>query len=296
MVGRRVLVPKIGVRVPARQPNTMPLQVGIVGLPNIGKSTLFNTLLGRQIAAARNYPFTTIEPNIGVVPVPDENLLELAGLVGENVEIVPATVEFVDIAGLVQGAHQGEGLGNQFLARIREVDAIIHLLRGFKDPQVAHVHGSIDPKFDKEIINLELEQAGLSDKPQLVVLNTNIKGEDGTEGPDHILSVDAKSGVGVDQLIQETYRLLNLITLYTIREDRQQVQAWPIKRGALAPAAAGKIHSDFEKHFVKAEVVPLDKLRKAGSWARARQQGLARIEGRGYCINDQDVVLFRVNV
>lgn len=279
----------------------MPLQVGIVGLPNVGKSTLFNTLLDRQIAAAENYPFTTIQPNIGVVPVPDENLEELADLVDDGVETVPATVKFVDIAGLVQNAHQGEGLGNQFLAQIKEVDAIVHLLRGFKDPQVAHVHGGIDPEFDREIIELELAEAGLRNKPQLLVLNTDRAGNTSkpTIGKNvsslESLEVDAKTGAGVDRLIRATYDLLDLTTFYTIKDDHSQVQAWPLKRGTLAPQAAGKVHSDFEKFFIKAEVVSFDELQKAGGWKEAKGSGKVRVEGTEYCIKDEDVVLFKTN-
>lgn len=276
----------------------MPLQVGIVGLPNVGKSTLFNTLLGRQIAAAENYPFTTITPNVGVVPVPDEDLNELAKLVGDDVESVPATIRFVDIAGLVQNAHQGEGLGNQFLAKVREVDALIHLLRGFHNPQVAHVHGKIDPNFDKEIVEEELRQAGLTNKPQLLVLNTdhpqNIPQDSPREKPPW-LEINARTGEGVDQLILAAYKLLKLITFYTIRADQAQVRAWQLKLGTLAPQAAGKIHSDFEKHFIKAEVIPLNQLRKLGGWKEAKQQGKIRIEGRSYVVQDKDVIYFRTH-
>lgn len=307
----------------------MSLSVGIVGLPNAGKSTLFNALLGRQIAQVGEYPFTTIKENTGVVEVPDENLEKLAAKV-EPEKVVPAAIKFIDIAGLVKGSHQGEGLGNQFLAKIREVTVVVHVVRLFANPNVAHVHtehevGTAEQaKYDIEVINHELIQAGI-EKPVIYVLNVDEKqlaGEsvkqlarkvgEQTESP--VIPVAAKLeeemadlslperreylaelgvvGTGLDRLIKESFRLLGLITFYTIKGGRQ-VQAWPIKSGKTALEAAEIVHTDFAQGFIKAEVCPLEKLLAAGSWKAAQEQGLVELKGKDYLVRDQDVIEFK---
>lgn len=277
----------------------MSLSVGIVGLPNAGKSTLFNSLLKRQMAMVANYPFTTIEPNVGVVPVPDERLTKLAKLIKPE-KIVPATVTFIDIAGLVKDAHKGEGLGNRFLAKIREVDATIHIIRGFEDESVPHYYGSIDPVRDKEIVDIELEIGGIK-KPTLYIINVseirsgkleaeNMKREVGSS-----IIVNAKTGQGLDDLIKKAYELLGLITFYTIKGGKE-ITAWGIKKGTKAVEAAGKVHTDFARGFIKAEVIPFEDLVATGSWSQAKQKGMVRFEGRDYLITDGDVIEFKFNV
>lgn len=310
----------------------MALSVGIVGLPNSGKSTLFNALLSRQIALVAEYPFTTIEPNTGVVEVPDERLDKLVQLIKPEKK-VPAAIKFVDIAGLVKGAHQGEGLGNKFLAHIREVDVIVHILRAFENPNVAHFYARIDPKEDAEIVNLELELAEIK-KPMIYVLNVdegqlqNIEHTTkniGLEG--EIIAIGAKleadladldeeerkeylreAGIkesGLDKLIKAAYKLLNLITFFTIKGTepsfakasggRGQVQAWPLKQGSTALEAAGVVHTDFAKGFVKAEVISFEELEKAGNWKKAQELGKTRFEGREYKVKDGDVIEFKAS-
>lgn len=252
----------------------MSLKVGIVGLPNVGKSTLFNALLKRQVSPEGNYPFTTIKPFTGVVEVPDEYLEKLAQLVKPE-RIVPATVTFIDIAGLVKNAHKGEGLGNEFLGHIREVDVIIHVIRAFEDSQVPHTMGNIDPGRDREIINLELEIAGIK-KPIIEWVNSDIGGFD-----------------RVDDLIKEAYKTLGLITFYTI-VGGHEIRAWSIKQGSTALDAAGQVHTDFAKKFIKAEVVNVDELLKTGGWHRAKEEGKMRLEGKDYVVQDKDVVEFKI--
>lgn len=365
------------------------LRAGIVGLPNVGKSTLFNALTAQITALAANYPFATIEPNVGVVPVPDERLEPLAKIVKTNV-IVPATVEFVDIAGLVRGASKGEGLGNQFLANIRETDTIVHVVRCFEDEQVIHVEGSVNPQRDIETIQIELALADLSAverrrekalktaksgdkaakteidlldklqpaleegrparsvalsddeqallrsfflltaKPTVYAANVN---EASLAAPDenaHVRTVrqlaqdeqaevvpicaqiEAElvelapaervdylqslglAGSGVDDLIKSAYRLLGLMSFLTAGE--KEVRAWTIKRGTRAPQAAGVIHSDIERGFIRAEIVGYEDLMRAKSYAAAREQGLLRLEGKEYVMAEGDVVNFRFNV
>ena len=267
----------------------MSLSVGIVGLPNSGKSTLFNALLKRQVANVAAYPFTTIEPNTGVVEVPDERLKKLAALIGPE-KITPAVVKFIDIAGLVKNAHQGEGLGNQFLAKIREVDAIVHIIRGFEDESVAHYYGSIDPERDKEIVDIELELGGIK-KPTLYVVNSStINHQPSTIN--HSISVNAKTGEGVDGLIKEAYELLGLITFYTIKGGKE-VTAWALRRGETALRASETVHTDFAKGFIKAEVVGFDDLVTASGWQAAKNKGKVRLEGRDYQIQDGEVVEFK---
>ena len=287
----------------------MSLSVGIVGLPNSGKSTLFNALLKRQIANVAAYPFTTIEPNVGIVEVPDERLKALSRIITDEkrlpvgkagidteIKVVPATVTFIDIAGLVKDAHKGEGLGNQFLAKIREVDAIIHIIRGFEEPSVSHYYGSIDPQRDKEIVDLELELGGIK-KPTLYVINVSSI-LDSQFSILNSLVVNAKTSEGVDQLIKAAYELLGLITFYTIKGGKETT-AWSIKKGSNALEAAEKVHTDMAKGFIKAEVINIDDLLKsglpaqAGGWTQAKSLGKIKLEGREYLVEDGDVIEFK---
>jgi ribosome-binding ATPase len=365
------------------------LRLGIVGLPNVDKSTLFNALTAAQ-AAAENYPFCTVEPNVGAVPVPDPRLTRLAEVVRPR-RVVPAVVEFVDIAGLVQGASQGEGLGNQFLANIREVDAIVHVVRCFEDPDVTHVMGGVDPVRDHDVITAELALADLAvierrlekvrktarsgvkddqveaaflervvdelnagrgareamDTPerrrllrQLGILTAkpvlyaaNVAEERLAEGGgpvvealrasvrEHHEDADvvpfsarfeaellqlpdgehaeflASAGIaepGLDRLIHAGYRLLGLETFFTVGEN--EVRAWTLHRGASAFDAAGEIHSDFQRGFIRCETVGWEEFVTAGSYKAARERGLVRSEGREYVVRDGDVLLFRFNV
>jgi ribosome-binding ATPase len=325
------------------------MEIGIVGLPNVGKSTLFNALLKKQVAYAANFPFATIEPNIGVVPVPDARLPILADVV-KTTKIVPATVKFVDIAGLVKGASTGEGLGNKFLAHIREVDAILYLLRDFSDENIIRA-GSENPEADYEVLRTELILADLqmvesyinknkiktgemlavrdslakgvpmactelqllSNKPAIVVFNTdegNLKTENGklkicakmeeelaalTEDEQKAYLADL--GVeksGLEKVIQEGFRILGLQTFLTAGEV--EARAWTIKKGTKAPQAAGVIHTDFEKNFIKADCVSYEDFVACGGWVKAREEGKVRQEGREYVMQENDVVEFKVGV
>ena len=365
------------------------MKLGIVGLPNVGKSTLFNALT-KAGAESANYPFCTIDPNIGIVPVPDFRLPLLADMYHSR-KVTPAVVEFVDIAGLVKGASKGEGLGNQFLANIREVDAIVHVVRCFEDPNVVHVDGSINPLRDIETINLELLfsdleilerriaktakgarndkalakeldvlerlkahmedgklaksfQTGdeeeedfvrslnmLTGKPVIYAANVaeNDLADDGASNAfvNQVRDFAAKEGSevfvicaqieqeiaeleddekkmfledlglsesGLEKLISASYSILGLISYLTAGE--QETRAWTIKRGTKAPQAAGKIHSDFERGFIRAEVVNYQDLLDSKTYAAAREKGLVRLEGKDYVVQDGDVVLFRFNV
>jgi GTP-binding protein YchF len=365
------------------------LRAGIVGLPNVGKSTLFNALTAQSSALAANYPFATIEPNVGVVSVPDERLEPLARLV-KTEKIVPATVEFLDIAGLVRGASKGEGLGNQFLANIRETDTVVQVVRCFEDENIVHVEGKVDPLRDIETIQIELALADLATverrrekaqkslksgdkvarqeldvldkiqpaleagrsartvtlsdddravarnffllttKPTIYAANvdesalTDIDNNPMVqavrdvavkeaaecvvicaqleadlvalppeERVDYLKSLNVSTS-GVDQLIKSAYHLLGLMSFLTAGE--KEVRAWTIPQGTRAQTAAGTIHSDIERGFIRAEIVSYDELMSACSYATAREKGLLRLEGKDYIMQEGDVVHFRFNV
>lgn len=355
----------------------MSLSIGIVGLPNVGKSSLFNILTKKSVDAA-NYPFCTIDPNIGIVKVPDTRLDALAAI-SKPIKIIPATIEFVDIAGLVAGAHKGEGLGNQFLAHIRECHAICEVLRDFKDSNIIHVAGHVDPASDKETINLELIFADLAsvekrldktsreaksgnkeavqqnnslkkiqehlsagqaartisfteeefpfvkslnllsikpiiyllnvdeghindnvplnpDEGQLIKINVRLEAEIAALPEDEQKEYAKELGLGqsgLDKLIHGAYGILGLESFFTTGKD--ETRAWTIKKGTKAPQAAGEIHTDFIKGFVRAEVINWEKFVECGSEAKARELGLIRIEGKDYTVSDGDVCNFLIN-
>lgn len=326
----------------------MSLSVGIVGLPNVGKSTLFNALLSRQQAYAANYPFATIEPNVGIVPVPDPGLEVLAKVV-KTEKIVPATVKFVDIAGIIKGASQGEGLGNKFLSHVREASVIAHVLRVFEDGEIVK-EGSVDPVSDFEIVKTELDLSDLemqekrekksrvkdetkaeelplfSKKPNMIVLNVGEeqlgKAKELEEKYaemlhipiEQVVAISAKAeeelseltpgerklylqelGVeesGLQRLIKKAYETLQLMSYLTAGE--KEVRAWTIPSGTKAPAAAGVIHTDFEKKFIMAKVSSYDDFVTYGGWKGAAERGKVRQEGREYVMKEGDVVEFMI--
>lgn len=360
------------------------MKLGVVGLPNVGKSTLFNAITNAGAQAA-NYPFCTIEPNVGVVAVPDERLEKLAALY-DSKKITPTSLEFVDIAGLVKGASRGEGLGNKFLSHIREVDAIVHVVRCFDDENITHVDGSVNPQRDIETIEYELifadmetlerrmakalsmvkadkkyqedvdrltvmqkwleggkplrtldvdadfkafvdEQFLLTSKPVIYVANTDESGIGGNEYTAEVECIAKAQGAeaivlcakleedlaqldveekemfmqeyglaqsGLDRLVKASYKLLGLISYLTAGE--KETRAWTIVKGTKAPQAAGKIHSDFERGFIRAEIVDYATLIECGSFNVAKEKGKVRSEGKDYVMQDNDVVLFRINV
>ena len=363
----------------------MALRCGIVGLPNVGKSTLFNAITAKQ-AEAENYPFCTIDPNVGMVFVPDERLGQLAEIVKTST-IIPATIELVDIAGLVRGASKGEGLGNQFLSHIREVDAIVHVVRCFEDTDVIHVHGKVDPADDIATIETELILADLesmekrldklkknarkekellpavalaeklvkglgegipartlletekekllgkqffllSAKPVLYAANVSDSDlPDGNSFTSKVAEIAAEEGAkmliisakteaeiaelseedrpefleslglemsGLDRIIQTAYDLLGLHTYFTAGE--KEVHAWTLRKGSTAPEAAGTIHTDFEKGFIRAEVISYEDMIACGSEQKAKEAGKMRSEGKEYVVRDGDVIVFRFNV
>ncbi len=292
------------------------LSIGIVGLPNVGKSTLFKALTKVSVPIAP-YPFTTVEPHVGVVAVPDERLIKLSELIKPE-RVVPAAIEFVDIAGLVKGAAEGQGLGNQFLSHIYGVDAVLFLLRAFQDPEVpAEVEHPEDElrilraelqKKDEEVTARSPSSTRLGDKPAIVVCN--IRGDDPLLWTGCELALDCKLELEMTEmkpeeikelgltpklplLIKRAYEVLDLITFYTVKGGKE-LHAWPIKRGTQAPGAGGQVHTDFGKKFIRAEVIPFEKLFESGSWHRARELGWIRIEGKDYIVQDGDVVEFRI--
>ncbi len=309
----------------------MSLSVGIVGLPNAGKSTLFNALVSRRLAETAPRPFTTINPHEAVAVLPDKNLDKLSELIKPK-ETVPAAVTFIDIAGLVKDAHRGEGLGNQFLAKIREVDVIVHVIRAFKDPNVTHQHPIYTPGSlkqiieDIEIVNLELELGEIKNKPTIYVINIGehqigskkitkiinkikdkFKGRaialsakleeefidlNTEEKKEYLKSLEVKES-GLNQLINVAYKLLNLITFYTIKGGKE-VHAWSITNGSSAYKAAEIVHTDFAKNFIKAEVIGVGDLFSAGDWKLAKEKGKLRLEGKDYIVNNKDVIEFKV--
>lgn len=245
----------------------------------MGKSTLFKALTKKQVDI-QNYPFTTIEPNAAVVSVPDERLDKLVEIFGPE-KITPAIIEFIDIAGLVKEAHLGKGLGNQFLAKIRETNILVEVVRVFNDETVSHIEGFIDAKRDIEIIEKELKEAGI-EKPIVYLFNSD----------NRIFMIDKKP-VSIDEIIGSCYQTLDLITFYTIKGGKE-VRATKIKKGEGILSAAEKIHSDFKEKFIKAEVVGCDELIEVGAWQKAREKGLIRTEGKEYIVQDTDVIEFKI--
>jgi len=288
----------------------MSFSIGIVGLPNVGKSTLFKALTKQQVDIS-NYPFCTIDPNVGVVAVPDERLEKIAKVIKPD-KTTPTIIEFVDIAGLVKNAHQGEGLGNQFLSHIYSVEATLLLTRCFEDDKITHTEKDINPQRDIEIITneLKLKDEQLANKP--VINICNIKSEGTNKDFDKCdLTIDVKLELEaselspteqkeleipssqLDNLIKTCYKTLDLITFYTIKGG-QETRARTLKKGLSVVQAGGVVHTDFEEKFIRAEVINWSELVEAESWAKARDKGLIRTEGRDYIVQDGDVIEFKI--
>jgi small GTP-binding protein len=294
----------------------MSFSIGIVGLPNVGKSTLFKALTKKPVDIGP-YPFTTLHPNVGIVQVPDERLEKIAEVIKPE-KVTPTIIEFIDIAGLVKGSHKGEGLGNQFLAQIRNCDAILEVVRAFEDQKVENVTGKIDPASDIETIKIELELKDmesrekenlLSKKPVIYLLNVNGKIPYQKPTLKHLtinlkeevemfeLSEAEKKELGLhsqlDQLILACYNILDLITFYTITGGKE-TRAWTLKRGLTAPDAGGVVHTDFKEKFIRAEVTNWQKLVELDGWKEAREKGLIQTVGRDYIIQGGDVIEFKI--
>ncbi len=292
----------------------MSFSVGIVGLPNTGKSTLFKALTKNKVDIAA-YPFTTIQPNVGIVTVPDKRLESVAQVIKPE-KITPTIIEFVDIAGLVKGAHKGEGLGNQFLSHIRNCHALLEVVRAFENPDVENVAGKIDPEDDIETIKIEFEMKDLdskekenllSKKPIIYLFNTsdgghptstkglslNLKLEEEISELSKTEKKELNMESKLDQLILTCYNILDLITFYTITGGKE-TRAWTLKRGLKAPAAGGVVHSDFEEKFIRAEVINWQKLVTAGSWKEAREKGWIQTVSKDYIVQDGDVIEFKI--
>lgn len=283
----------------------MSFSIGIVGLPNVGKSTLFKALTKKQVDIS-NYPFCTIDPNVGIVTVPDQRLEKIAKAIKPK-KITPTVIEFVDIAGLVKNAHQGEGLGNQFLARIQEVDAICQVVRDFTNEEITHIEGEIDPARDIKIVNNELSKKNLATKPMIYVFNTD-KHNPKDQTPNIYLDLKEESELSelseqeqkelgfsshLDKLIKACYQLLDLITFYTM-VGNQETRAWTLKNNSSILEAADKVHGDFKEKFIKAEVINWQRLIDAGKWQTAREKGQIRIQGKEYIVQDGDVIEFKI--
>ncbi len=286
----------------------MSFSVGIVGLPNVGKSTLFQALTQKPVDIA-DYPFTTIEPNVGIVRVPDERLEKIAEVIKPE-KITSTIIEFIDIAGLVKNAHKGEGLGNQFLAQIRNCDAILEVVRAFgQNPNPKEDIETIKTEFEMKDLESQEKENLLSKKPVIYVLNTD--GQTQYQPPDveHLvlnlkeeldiseLSEEERKELGLksklDQLILASYNILDLITFYTIKGGKE-TRAWTLKRGETCPQAGGIVHSDFQEKFIKAEVINWQKLVEAGSWSKAREKGWLQTAGKEYIIQEGDVLEFKI--
>ena len=349
----------------------MSFSIGIIGLPNVGKSTLFKALTQQEVDIS-NYPFCTIDPNVGIVQVPDERLEKIAEIIKPE-KTTPTVIEFVDIAGLVKGAHKGEGLGNQFLAHIREVNAVVHIVRSFSDKDIKHIEDTLDAERDIDIVNMELimkeletiekhlqkiegdikagdknaikesevlqklkktlgeekmiSQINLTEKEKILIKNLNfltikpalyLINSRGTDDelealkslPQNTIPLDLKLELEIselssdelrelklksrmDVLIKTCYKILNLITFYTIKGE-EETRAWTVEEGALAPQAGGIVHSDFEEKFIKAEVINYKDLIECDSWNEARTKGLVKTEGKNYQVKDGDIIEFKI--